>query len=348
MHEIVSFSKDIEFKNMINKITSISLEHTLMLDDNSNIKGDFIVSGKYKMTAASQIENDFSYKIPVDIEIDDKYDLSNLVIDIDDFTYEVIDEEILRVNIDLLLDKLEVKEKLDFNEKTSNNLDTDSSKNEDRENKDELVVGDDLFMERDDKEKLEIPADTKEDDIEVIDINDDLTDTIDDIKSCEQLEEKVITTSDNLDTNRDELSEDDLNTATEISSNFSDNIDSLSKDLMNENIKDKILDNNINFVDNKDQKEEINIVNNNSKEDSSSNIINLSNDSNNDSPSLFSSFDSSNETYSTYSVYILRDGDSVENIISKYKTTREKLEEYNDLNDLKIGTKVIIPSISNE
>ena len=112
MHEIVSFSKDIEFKNMINKITSISLEHTLMLEDKSNIKGDFIVSGSYKMTAASQIENDFSYKIPVDIEVDDKYDLSNLVIDIDDFTYEVIDEEILRVNIDLLLDKLEVKEKL--------------------------------------------------------------------------------------------------------------------------------------------------------------------------------------------------------------------------------------------
>ena len=65
-------------------------------------------------------------------------------------------------------------------------------------------------------------------------------------------------------------------------------------------------------------------------------------------PSLFSSFDSSNETYSTYSIYILRDGDSIENIINKYKTTREKIEEYNDLSDLRIGTKIIIPSTQNE
>lgn len=80
MHEIVSFSKEIEFKNMIDKITSISLDHTLALEDGSNIRGDFIVSGSYKMTAASQIENKFSYKIPVDIEVDSKYDLSNLAI----------------------------------------------------------------------------------------------------------------------------------------------------------------------------------------------------------------------------------------------------------------------------
>ena len=157
MHEIVSFSKDIEFKNMINKITSISLEHTLMLEDKSNIKGDFIVSGSYKMTAASQIENDFSYKIPVDIEVDDKYDLSNLVIDIDDFTYEVIDEEILRVNIDLLLDKLEVKEKLVFDE-------------EKEEPKDELVVSEDLFMETDSRKELSIPLEPKkEEELEIID-----------------------------------------------------------------------------------------------------------------------------------------------------------------------------------
>ena len=140
MHEIVSFTKDIEFKTMINKITSISLEHTLMLSGSDSIKGDFIVSGTYKMTAASQLENDFSYKIPVDIVMDDKYDLTNLVIDIDDFTYEVVDEEILRVNIDLLLDKLELKKVEEVKEKEEDNL----------------VTLDDLFMESDTKEKLEL------------------------------------------------------------------------------------------------------------------------------------------------------------------------------------------------
>ena len=45
------------------------------------------------MTQASQIDEEFSYKIPVDIELDEKYDTSNITLDIDDFTYEVIDEE---------------------------------------------------------------------------------------------------------------------------------------------------------------------------------------------------------------------------------------------------------------
>lgn len=71
-------------------------------------------------------------------------------------------------------------------------------------------------------------------------------------------------------------------------------------------------------------------------------------DDNDSSPSLFSSFDSSNETYSTYSIYILRDGDIIENIINKYKTTREKLEEYNDLNDLRTGMKIIIPCVKQD
>ena len=35
-------------------------------------------------------------------------------------------------------------------------------------------------------------------------------------------------------------------------------------------------------------------------------------------------------------------------IISKYKTTREKLEEYNDMSNIKIGTKLIIPNVKDE
>mgnify|MGYP004645986659 FL=1 len=67
-----------------------------------------------------------------------------------------------------------------------------------------------------------------------------------------------------------------------------------------------------------------------------------------DGASLFSSFDSSTETYSTYSIYIVRENDSIENIMTKYNTTREQLEEYNDLSDMKIGSKIIIPSSKDE
>lgn len=283
MHEIVSFSKEIVFKNMINKITSISLEHTLMLEDKFNIRGDFIVSGSYKMTAASQIENDFSYKIPVDIEVDEKYDLSNLVIDIDDFTYEVIDEEILKVNIDLLLDKLEVKEKKIVVEKL-----------EDDNNLDEIVTANDLFLELDDKKDLAIKGD---EDIEVLDVIGAKKDAI--------LEE----------VRRD----DDVQEVNEV---------------FNDTIKEEDMEDII--------QEQVQVENNNIQS------MEATETAESDASSLFASFDSSRETYSTYSVYIMREGDSVEEVLNKYKVTREMLEEYNDLNNLKIGTKLIIPSVKDE
>ena len=290
MHEIVSFTKDIEFKTMINKITSISLEHTLMLSGSDSIKGDFIVSGTYKMTAASQLENDFSYKIPVDIVMDDKYDLTNLVIDIDDFTYEVVDEEILRVNIDLLLDKLELKKE-------------EEAKEDEKENEeDNLVTLDDLFMESDTKEKLEL------DDLDSHSEK-EITDKADAIIKDEKASEE----------NRDSEGKMTL-----------DDVESVE----NENEVQSIA---VNSVDTENTKKEKTIL-----------VKNESDDMKTDGASLFSSFDSSTETYSTYSIYIVRENDSIENIMTKYNTTREQLEEYNDLSDMKIGSKIIIPSSKDE
>ena len=50
------------------------------------------------------------------------------------------------------------------------------------------------------------------------------------------------------------------------------------------------------------------------------------------------------EVYSSYSVYIVREGDTADSIINKYSIDKEKLQEYNDLKELKIGDKLIIPS----
>lgn len=63
--------------------------------------------------------------------------------------------------------------------------------------------------------------------------------------------------------------------------------------------------------------------------------------------SLFENIDD-NETYVTYKVCILNETDTVESITTKYNITREILEKYNDLSDLKIGDKLIIPFIFNE
>ena len=227
MNEIVSFTKEIEFNTLIDKITSIGIEHTLFGDNESNIKGDLIVSGTYRETPASQIDSPYSYKIPVDIEIDTKYDISNITIDIDDFTYDVVDNKLI-INVSLILDKLELKK--------------DDSKFDD-----EIININDLFLEK--KEETPLVIEQKNDE------------TID---------------------------------------NSIDNINTI-KDSKNDN-------------------------------------------DNENSDSLFSNLDSVKETYKTYSVYIMRDNDLLEDIIAKYKISREKLEEYNDLDNIKTGSKIIIPN----
>jgi len=60
--------------------------------------------------------------------------------------------------------------------------------------------------------------------------------------------------------------------------------------------------------------------------------------------SLFSSFKDEDETFSTYSIYIVRNNETIETIMEKYKVKREDLENYNDLSNIQIGTKLIIPT----
>lgn len=59
--------------------------------------------------------------------------------------------------------------------------------------------------------------------------------------------------------------------------------------------------------------------------------------------SLFTSLKDSEETYSTYSVYIVRKEETIESILSKFKISKEELEAYNDIKNIGIGSKIIIP-----
>lgn len=108
MKSIIPFKKDIIFKTNISEITSISLEHSLsILDD--QVKGDFIISGEYKVTDSSSTVEPYEVTIPFSIIIDEKYDTKKAIIDIDDFYYEIKDDNILSISIDVLIDKLEEK-----------------------------------------------------------------------------------------------------------------------------------------------------------------------------------------------------------------------------------------------
>ena len=109
MNKIIPFNKVIRLDEEVDEISKISLSDTLALFDEYTIKGDLMVCGAYKI---ENEEKNFSYPIPVEITIDDKYDTSTCKIKIDDFYYELINGQDLRVKIDLLLDNLFYKEKI--------------------------------------------------------------------------------------------------------------------------------------------------------------------------------------------------------------------------------------------
>ena len=113
MKKKVSFTKDLEFPTMIGEITEITLEDNLKFIDSNNIEGSFFISGKYKMTEASRLEEDFSFNLPVEISILEKCELNTCKLSIENFNYEIIDDDILRSNIDVLIEGRELIEEKD-------------------------------------------------------------------------------------------------------------------------------------------------------------------------------------------------------------------------------------------
>lgn len=113
MNKIIPFIKVITLNERFDEIKKIALDDTLKLEEPYLIKGDLIVQGCYKN---EEREENFNYPMPVEIAIDSKYDTSNCTIGIDDFYYEIINEQSIRVKIDLILDDLFYKEQIEEKE----------------------------------------------------------------------------------------------------------------------------------------------------------------------------------------------------------------------------------------
>ena len=256
MKKIVPFKKEISFQTNVSEITSISLEHNLHLSDNNLITGNFNISGEYKIADTSVSTEVFNFELPFDINVDEKYDLSNLVVDIDDFYYEIVNNKTLEVNIDVLLDKLVEKPLIE---------------------KEEII---------------------KEENTDVSDVmdNENIMDESDDIM------ERCIEKEDIL----SEL----------------------------ENVDDKLIEQNKVVSD-----RPIEITKEETEVNSQKSIQKIN--------SLFDNLDSSSETYKTYKICIIRNGDTIESVMQKYSITKEEIEKYNSISEIKIGDKLIIPSIND-
>ena len=223
MKKIISFEKKLEFPSMVGEITSISLEHTLEFKSPTLIEGAFLISGTYKLTEASCIEDNFNFKVPTEIMLTENIDVSTGKITIDDFFYEIEDEENLVCHIDVLVEGLE-----------------------------------EILIEESPLEEVERQVE------EIIECDGDINKEIE-IPHQKEKEEKTEPPVEEL---REEFEEEQ---------------------------------------------------------------------------SLFSNLKDDEDTFTTYSIYIIRQDETIQTVLDKYKITKEELEEYNDLSNITEGSKIIIP-----
>lgn len=98
------------------------------------------------------------------------------------------------------------------------------------------------------------------------------------------------------------------------------------------------------IVDNDISKEVTNnIVDSDISKEVTNNVVNLPIE--NINTNIFSSSDV--DTYSTYYVYIVKEDDTIDKILDKYGITKEELENYNDIENIKPFDKIIIPTNGN-
>ena len=247
MKTIIPYEHDIKFDTKIAEITSISLEHEDKLTDNE-IMGDFIISGDYKVHAISVNREEFKYRLPFSIELADNLIRDSINYDVSDFTYDIKDNNILTVKIEMTLNAEEVEEPIP-----------------------EIVE-------------------------EPLTISEPVIDTL------------------------PRGSED-------ISVNVNPELDAELNSMINAQKETNVMPIN--------DSEITNTENSNNITDASKDIImnNVTNTAN---------------TYITYNVYIVKDNDTIDSICDTYKVSKDLLQEYNDIHDIKIGDKLLIPELKDE
>lgn len=154
MKQIVPFTRKIEFNTSVDEITSISLDKKVKEIKNGIISGVFDLYLEYKENDISVNVLKYSSSIPFDIDIDDKYDLKDVIIDIDDFYYE-IDDNSIYLHIDVLIDNLTLTiEEIDIIKENEKEIEEKEEIKEKEDNlEDRNIEIEDLFKEIEDTKK---------------------------------------------------------------------------------------------------------------------------------------------------------------------------------------------------
>lgn len=254
----IPFTKDIDFEKKLYEITSISLEHEISIVDNT-LKGNFIVSGEYKSHEVSVNKEAFSYLLPFEIEILPDVDHDSIEFMIEDFTYEIVETNILRV-------------KIDFN-----------------------VIGSKIEKEEEEVEEA-IFRDVKE-----------------------ESEEKLLGIEETLEIKEEEVKKVEIEEKKEVEET-SVGIEIEEEKVIEEPVVEEIRE---------EEREQIMVNTEEIKKETEETIIDT--------------IKGANDEYATYHIHMVSDGETVETICTMYNSNLNILSEYNDLNDLTSGDKLIIP-----
>lgn len=239
---IIPYKKEISFGSKIAEITSMSLEHEIDLNPNE-VHGNFIISGDYKSHEVSVNREPFLYKLPFSIELTDRIDLDSFQFEITDFSYDIVNDDTIEVDISFSVEAEETEEEEE--ECVEESVDPDIQENNESET--------DRFIE------------TPEEEIELAQI----------------LE---------LDESKEEPRQETMQGESMIT----------KAETVKENMKEseETIIQNVNPMD---------------------------------------------ESYATYHIHIVKQGETVETICTMYHSNLNLLSDYNDMSEITVGDKIIIP-----
>lgn len=133
MNCIIPFESRVKFNGPVKEICSISLEHEIT-QNNSEILGNFLISGTYKEHELSINTSDFKFTIPFNVELTTRIESDTLEFSIDNFTYDIEGNDMI-VKIDYIVSADDVREDIieesvldpfDLISETAENNDDDS------------------------------------------------------------------------------------------------------------------------------------------------------------------------------------------------------------------------------
>ena len=260
----IPFESEIPFKTNISEVTKMSLEHDFNVNDEV-VLGNFYVSGEYRSHELSVNVDSFNYTLPFSVDYPDNLIEDSLEFNIEDFSYEIINNNTLKVNIEYSL-KGELRSEELFERVDENELES------------ELAFIDD-FIDRD--YETEMKEGFAEESLEKKKINDDME-------------------------------------FIDLKKNIIDSNNTTKYEEVNENVNMKFELNDIKKEERLPEKEE---------------------------KTIMETIKNSDDTFVTYHVHIMKESESLESICSFYNAPVSLVSEYNNVEAITVGDKILIPKI---